>query len=329
MPVPRLYSVGIVACIAVGAGASAVVWANEATPSCEIPSTVTTAVELVEVSQEILETPQAPSVFFPTPLKTTGVERMMVRSGTGLEAIDGAALDFQAAVYFGQNGDFVTGTSYNPAEPLREVIDTGSTEFFNSQLACARPGDQIVFTATIEDVFGPIPEDELVKNDSTIVVVVDIQQVYLPRANGTPALPERGMPQVVEHPLGFHGVSFPMNPPPTDLRIQTTRQGSGEVLGEGDRVVVHYTGMVWETQNVFSASFDQEVPVTLDVLDGSAEGATAGVITGVYEALLGQRVGSQVIAVIPPGFGYPDGNQPPGVPDGSTLVYVIDILGIE
>jgi len=44
---------------------------------------------------------------------------------------------------------------------------------------------------------------------------------------------------------------------------------------------------------------------------------------------VGQTVGSQVAIVVPPALGYPDGNQPAGVPDGSTLIYVFDILGVQ
>jgi peptidylprolyl isomerase len=40
-------------------------------------------------------------------------------------------------------------------------------------------------------------------------------------------------------------------------------------------------------------------------------------------------VGSQVIAVIPPEFGYPEGTNPPAIPAGSTLIFVVDILGIK
>ena len=49
---------------------------------------------------------------------------------------------------------------------------------------------------------------------------------------------------------------------------------------------------------------------------------------GFAEALEGKTVGSQVLAVIPPDQGY--GDQGSGaVPGDATLVFVIDILGID
>lgn len=327
MPAPSLLSLGLIGFIALGIGASAVVTTTQASDTCEVPQTVTTAASLVAVSES--EESPVPDTFFPTPLKTTGIERLTVIDGSGHQAIDGSTIDFQVAVFFGATNEFITSSSFEAHEPVRRVIDSESDDFFSSKLLCSTAGERIVFTSSVEDVFGPVPEDDIIQNTSTVVVVIDVANAYIPRPVGSAALPERGMPKVVDHPAGFHGVSFPMSPPPGDLRIQSVIQGSGVAAGGGDRVVVHYTGVVWETQSVFSSSFDQAFPVTLLVADGSVDGASDGVIRGVFDSLVGQRVGSRVLAVIPPELGYPAGSQPPGVPEGATLVYVFDILGIE
>jgi peptidylprolyl isomerase len=51
-------------------------------------------------------------------------------------------------------------------------------------------------------------------------------------------------------------------------------------------------------------------------------------IPGFAEALDGKTVGSQVLVVIPPDQGYGDQAQGP-IPADSTLVFVVDILGID
>jgi hypothetical protein len=327
MRAPSFLSLGLAGFMVLGVAAAATVVATNQPETCDTPNTVTTAASLVRVTDGV-DTP-VPDTFFPTPLKTTGIERVTLTEGSGQQALNGSAVDFQVSVFFGATNEFVTSSSYDSAEPVRRVVDSESDDFFSRELRCVTTGERLVFTSTVEDVFGPIPEDETIQNTSTIVVVIDVQQAYMPRPVGRASLPERGLPQVLDHPDGFHGVSFPMAPPPGDLTVQTVIQGDGVALTEGDRVVVHYTGLVWETQSVFSSSFDQSFPVTLTVADGSLEGATSGVITGVYEALVGTRVGSRVLAVIPPELGYPSGNQPSSVPEGATLVYVFDILGVE
>ena len=51
-------------------------------------------------------------------------------------------------------------------------------------------------------------------------------------------------------------------------------------------------------------------------------------IPGFANAVIGQTVDSQVIAVIPPSEGYGDKGSGP-VPAGATLVFVVDILGVN
>ena len=51
------------------------------------------------------------------------------------------------------------------------------------------------------------------------------------------------------------------------------------------------------------------------------------VITGWDKALVGQKVGSRVLVVVPPSEGYgKDGNQQAGIKGTDTLVFVVDIL---
>lgn len=327
MRTPSLLGIGLTGFMILGIAATATVIASNAPTECEIPPTATTAATLVSVTDSTMS--PLPDVFFPTPLKTTGIERLSLGTASGQQAFTTSAVDFQVAVFLGDTGELITATSFDYDSPLRRVVNPDSDDFFERELRCVTTGERLVYTSTIEDVFGPIPGDDLVTNESTIVLVIDVQQAYMPRPVGRASLPERGLPQVVDHPDGFHGVSFPMAPPPGDLTVQTIIQGDGDRIDEGDRVVIHYTGVVWETQSVFAASFDRSSPATLTAVDGSVEGAGTGVIKGVYDTLMGKRVGSRVLTVIPPEFGYPSGNQPVGVPEGSTLVYVFDILGIE
>ena len=96
------------------------------------------------------------------------------------------------------------------------------------------------------------------------------------------------------------------------------------VVKKGDTVLVQYTGVVWKpgdpsNNTVFDSSWAKGTPSTFALKTGS-------VIPGFLTALTGQRVGSQVLAVIPPKQAYgSQGNT--SVPAGATLVFVVDILG--
>ena len=95
-------------------------------------------------------------------------------------------------------------------------------------------------------------------------------------------------------------------------------EGSGSVIEIGDDVTVHYTGWTWDGEQ-FDSSWDRQAPANFSV-------SPDGLIEGFVQALEGVKVGSQVIAVIPPDLGYGDVDQG-SIPAGSTLIFVIDVLG--
>ena len=74
----------------------------------------------------------------------------------------------------------------------------------------------------------------------------------------------------------------------------------------------------WSSHEVFDTSWDSQ-PASLS-LDA--------VVPGFAEAVQGATVGSQLLVVIPPDLGYGDTAQG-AIPAGSTLVFVIDVLGLD
>jgi len=270
-----------------------------------------------------------PDVRFPTPLKTTGREVSVVTEGSGTPSVVGGSVDFDATAYLGSTGQFLDATSYEPRNPTRRVVDPDSAGFFSNVLDCVRPGSTLVVTTTVEDLFGTITEDQLVQNDSTVVVVIDVRDTYPAKAEGSSRLPQSGMPTVVLAADGTHGVSFPNAPAPTDLRVSVLKKGDGNAIQEGDFVTTHFTGLTWNTQQIFITSFGGGAPLSLIARDSTLSADGQGVIPGIAQALIGQSVGSQILVSIPPELGYPAGLAPAGVPDGATLVYVFDILGAK
>ncbi|MDO9589790.1 MAG: FKBP-type peptidyl-prolyl cis-trans isomerase, partial [Microcella sp.] len=194
---------------------------------------------------------------------------------------------------------------------------------------CATVGSRVAVTGTIEDVFGAGTLDPSLglRDNDPVVLVFDIEAAYLGRATGTPQLGAAGIPAVVTTPDGIPGVTIPNTAPPTELRAHTLVLGAGEPLAEGDRAVLHYSGLLWATKSIFDSSWDRGAPVTFTI--ASFEDDPNGIVPGLADGLTGQRIGSQVIVVIPPEFGYPDGQAPATIPAGSTMVFVVDILGVE
>ncbi|MDP9867516.1 MULTISPECIES: FKBP-type peptidyl-prolyl cis-trans isomerase [Streptosporangium] len=123
--------------------------------------------------------------------------------------------------------------------------------------------------------------------------------------------------------LGDFGVRpkvvFPEGEPAGDLRIREQMAGTGNVIKGGDLVVAHYTAHVWDgaDNRLLASSFNQGAPASFPL--GRS-------ISGVGKALQGRRVGSRVVAAIPPGEGYGP-NPPGGMTADDELFYVVDVLG--
>jgi peptidylprolyl isomerase len=93
---------------------------------------------------------------------------------------------------------------------------------------------------------------------------------------------------------------------------------------------VHYSLWTWpavpgEEPTAVGSTWDAHQAVTLGLTDLNDGG---GVPTALLDALVGQKVGSQVLAIITPGDdGFPAGQGPAG--DDATYIFVVDLLGIQ
>lgn len=270
-----------------------------------------------------------PDVSFPTPLRTDSTQQAVIDAGEGSAIAPGQIVDFQVSIFNGVDGELLTQSAYDSeSAPVRRTAGS-DTDVFADVVQCAQVGSRIAATGTIGDVFGSGALDPALgfRDGDAVVVVLDVEAAYLSQAEGLPQLGRTGVPAVVTTPDGVPGVTIPNEGPPSELVIHTLTLGQGASVAENDRVVLHYTGVLWNTQRVFDSSWDRGAASTFTAT--SFENDPNGIVPGLAEGLIGQTVGSQVVVVIPPEFGYPQGQAPASVPDGSTMVFVVDILGIE
>lgn len=224
---------------------------------------------------------------------------------------------FTVAIANGATGESIL-TSGTQVMPLSQW--KADYAGFATMMMCATEGSRIVGAIPASDLSEAAASNLGIAEDATAVVVMDLQKVYLAAADGAPQFNDRrGMPSVVLAPNGAPGIIVPDTAPPADLAVEMLKKGDGPAVTGDDAIRIHYTGVTWAGREVFDSTWDKgaSTAVTLD-----------GVVEGFAEALEGQTVGSQILAVIPPELGY--GDQASGaIPAGSTLVFVIDILGID
>ncbi|WP_265523518.1 FKBP-type peptidyl-prolyl cis-trans isomerase [Oerskovia flava] len=117
-------------------------------------------------------------------------------------------------------------------------------------------------------------------------------------------------------------LTFPGASAPAGLQVHVLAEGDGPVVTSGRTIVVHYLGQVWDGA-IFDTSYDRGETISFPIGVGA-------VIGGWDKGLVGQSVGSRVLLSIPPEHGYGMRGVPQaGIGGGDTLVFVVDVVGVE
>ena len=264
-----------------------------------------------------------PTVKVAAPLFVNETSFVDVTEGEGLP-ITSMQQDaaFELTVFDAATGDEIVGSAYDPEQPTVFPLTRWEEAFpgFAAALQCATPGTRVAMLLPGDAVADDMRANLRLAKGAPALVVLDVNRVYLAAANGAPRFNDRpGMPTVVLAPDGRPGVVIPDAAPPDELVVQVLKKGDGETVTGDAPVRIHYTGLTWADRTVFDSSWERGESTSMEL---------ASVVPGFAEALKGQTVGSQVLAVIPPDLAYGDAGQGP-VPGGTTLVFVIDILGTD
>ena len=116
------------------------------------------------------------------------------------------------------------------------------------------------------------------------------------------------------------GAGLPVVTLPDGLKYVDIVVGTGLQPKKGDTITVHYTG--WLSNGTkFDSSRDRGSPATFTI-------GTGAVIPGWDEAVITMKVGGKRKLILPPALGYGAAGQPPTIPANSTLIFVVELLGV-
>jgi FKBP-type peptidyl-prolyl cis-trans isomerase len=102
------------------------------------------------------------------------------------------------------------------------------------------------------------------------------------------------------------------------LTVKTVIAGTGATVTKADAMAANFVLYFWSgTSSTLKANTFTQNPTVI--------GGT--MLPGLETALIGQKVGSRILAVIPPAEGYgTSGNSQLGITGSTTLVFVIDVI---
>jgi peptidylprolyl isomerase len=273
-----------------------------------------------------------PRASFPTPIVVKKSDEVTVlKAGRGLVATTGSQVDLDATIYDARSGQAILSTAYNGS--LRAVAGKGlpgqvslGKSSLATALVCAQTGSRIALTTNGKRLNAASG----LSASASLVAVIDVVHVYPGKADGLNQLPQDGMPTVITAVDGQPGIVLQELDKPKTARSEVVKAGGGAVLKKGQTAVLHYTAWTWPDSN-------GDKPAVIDSLDtwssGIAEDVALTTSDGVLppkaiDAIVGQKVGSQLLVVLPPKDGYGK-NPPAGATADDTVIFVIDVLGIR
>ena len=116
------------------------------------------------------------------------------------------------------------------------------------------------------------------------------------------------------------GAKGEMKTTASGLKYQVLKQGTGTVSPKAtDSVNVHYHGTLLNG-TVFDSSVERGQPISFPL---------NAVIPGWTEGLQLMKVGDKFKFEIPPGLAYGPSSPSPKIPANSTLVFEVELLGIQ
>ena len=107
----------------------------------------------------------------------------------------------------------------------------------------------------------------------------------------------------------------------TNVEIETVREGHGALASTGNRVKVHYTGMLADG-DVFDASRPRGKSFSFEIGAGQ-------VIPGWERGVSGMKVGEVRKLTIPPELGYGAWGAGDSIPPNATLIFEIELLDVS
>ena len=260
-----------------------------------------------------------------TPISTKVVDRRVLTPGTGQAATTADTVQLRAQIFNGTSGKLLDdGYGQGRSAEGYRLGRTDLIKGFTEGLVGATKGARIAFTIPPDKGFGSAGNQNLgISGTDTIVVVADIADVHAPltRVDGTQTPAPAGLPTVEfkNGPTKEPTVTVPKATAPTTTQQATLVQGTGATVQKGQTITAQYHGVLWKDGSVFDSSWQRGAAADFPIGVGQ-------VIPGWDKTLVGKKVGSRVLLVIPPADGYGKAGSPPKIAGTDTLVFVVDIL---
>jgi peptidylprolyl isomerase len=258
-----------------------------------------------------------PKISFATPKTVNNNTYAIVQQGDGAAVADGDRVCTQGIAISATDGSQLanTWTKNTPDCSMRISKSSMSTGYY--QLFKGKK-----LNTTIAFGVNDASSSTSSSASTSYVMVLTLVSKTKPLTRATGAevtdIPAN-LPKVTLDKTGKPSLDLNGYKPSDKLVVQPLIAGTGKTVKETDTVSANYTGWTLDAKGKltqFDSSWDR---------GEASDFSLSQVIAGWTKGLTGQKVGSQVLLVVPPSEGY--GNKAQSkIPANSTLYFVVDIL---
>ena len=269
----------------------------------------------------------APTVSVSSPVKVDKPVTQVIKAGTGNPVQAGQEALLHIYLANGKDGK-KAATTYDQGVPIDVKMDESSLFKAVVDGLVGKPrGSRVAIAAPVKQIYGPQGASQIgLKASDTVVFVVDVMSVppknVLKGPQGAKASVPANLPTVQTSGDKVTGIDFSKAPkkPSGKLQVIPLTKGTGPAARAQSLVTFNYFGEVYGGSKPFDESYSKQ-PVTFAL-------GMNKLIQGWDKGLVGVKAGSRVMIIVPPSQGYGSQAQP-NIPANSTLVFVVDILGVD
>jgi len=285
------------------------------TPSISQP-TPSTNLDSIEATGGFGE---SPVVTVPAPWAIDSTQTRILVQGSGATVVDPQG--YVDVNYYGVNAR--TGERFDDSYSNNTSVSfplSGTIPGFSKGLTGQKVGTRLIIAIPGADGYDSKGGNSNagIEIGDTLVFVVDILRAQFDQPTGaTQTISDTSLP-TVSGDLETPTVTMPSGSAPTSLVVQPLIVGPDPdmTVQSSDGIVVDYAEYIWESGSMVRQTYGFS----------PLQGKLSATIPGWQQALVGQPLGSRLLVIVPPDQAYPQGYPKLGVPQGSTMVYVIDLL---
>jgi peptidylprolyl isomerase len=267
---------------------------------------------------------EKPTIEIDSPLTVKQTTSWATKVGDGDQVGAQATTILGLTIADARTGKTAISTHDTGQRPLEVKLGDQVFPALASSIVGKSADSRVVIASTPDDAYGKQGAAQIgIKGGDSLVMVADILSTdptkLLHGPTGASLKAPATAPKLETSGADLTGLDFSGLTKPKKFAAIQLRAGTGPTIENPDRIAADYLGQVWGAKEPFNNTYGKE-PAKFSI-------GLGGVIKAWDQGLAGLKEGARVMLICPPDTAYGKDAQP-GIPANSTLVFVIDVLGV-